>query len=364
MEMVTDRKEIVNYNNKYLLKTRTLGGAEHLVLPYVLDQKLNRKVEQPPEIWDGPLRYADLSTMIGKEYYFRSVCNGFTARGQTPDTPSEAHQCHFLHQDDPYLRLGPYKVEVVSRRPFIALYHELFSEAEMDYMVEVSRPNLSRGRHVEQSNVGNHKHEYRSGKKTRIVSKSVQHWIQDVVYHYLISDPMAKDDDDSFTVGDDVMFRLAKKLEVATGLNITGKYASTPFQTTNYGLGGLCETHVDPHGYIEGVELPPSRELLVKSGDMLATVMGWISGEPEGGATAFIAPHKEVTVWPTRGAAAFWYDLDMKGYRDQDSMHGGCPVISGTKWIVNKWIYYYNQWPKYTCSLDPTEKFSGFRKFY
>ena len=24
------------------------------------------------------------------------------------------------------------------------------------------------------------------------------------------------------------------------------------FQTTNYGLGGLCEKHMDPHGYIEG----------------------------------------------------------------------------------------------------------------
>lgn len=63
---------------------------------------------------------------------------------------------------------------------------------------------------------------------------------------------------------DRTLFKLSKKLELATGLNITSKYASTPYQVTNYGLGGLCETHVDPHGYLDGnVELPPNRKNLV-----------------------------------------------------------------------------------------------------
>jgi hypothetical protein len=38
-------------------------------------------------------------------------------------------------------------------------------------------------------------------------------------------------------------------------MNITGRYSSTSFQTTNYGLGGTCDTHMDPFGYIEGIEI-------------------------------------------------------------------------------------------------------------
>jgi len=73
-------------------------------------------------------------------------------------------------------------------------------------------------------------------------------------------------------------------------------------------FSGLCETHIDPHGYLEGeVELPPSRAELRRSGDMAMTIMGWIGDQtPVGGATAFVAEGKEVTVWPRRGSAAFW----------------------------------------------------------
>jgi prolyl 4-hydroxylase len=48
-------------------------------------------------------------------------------------------------------------------------------------------------------------------------------------------------------------------------------------------------------------------------------------------------------VTPRRGALAFWYDLDAKGYRMPSTIHGGCPVLKGSKWILNKWVYYFNQ---------------------
>ncbi len=40
------------------------------------------------------------------------------------------------------------------------------------------------------------------------------------------------------------------------------------FQVTNYGLGGLCESHADPHGYLEGMHLPPERQQLVYTGEL------------------------------------------------------------------------------------------------
>ena len=35
---------------------------------------------------------------------------------------------------------------------------------------------------------------------------------------------------------------------------------------TNYGLGGLCEVHVDPHGMMESESLPKSRQYLKYTG--------------------------------------------------------------------------------------------------
>ncbi|KAG7277837.1 hypothetical protein CRUP_006737 [Coryphaenoides rupestris] len=48
-------------------------------------------------------------------------------------------------------------------------------------------------------------------------------------------------------------------------------------------------------------------------------------------------------VKPTRGTAVFWYNYlsDGKGWvgeQDQYSLHGGCVVTQGTKWVANKWI--------------------------
>jgi len=50
---------------------------------------------------------------------------------------------------------------------------------------------------------------------------------------------------------------------------VTSKYSATPFQTTNYGLGGLCEIHMDPHGYIEGKEVPITRLKEIKENFIL-----------------------------------------------------------------------------------------------
>ncbi|XP_041944297.1 transmembrane prolyl 4-hydroxylase-like [Alosa sapidissima] len=48
-------------------------------------------------------------------------------------------------------------------------------------------------------------------------------------------------------------------------------------------------------------------------------------------------------VKPTKGAAVFWYNYlsDGRGWvgeQDEYSLHGGCVVTSGTKWVSNNWI--------------------------
>jgi len=40
-------------------------------------------------------------------------------------------KCGYLHHFDPYLRLGPFKVEIILRSPYLSILHELLTEEEI-----------------------------------------------------------------------------------------------------------------------------------------------------------------------------------------------------------------------------------------
>ncbi len=98
------------------------------------------------------------------------------------------------------------------------------------------------------------------------------------------------------------------------------------------------------------MELTHEREGLKLSGDMIGTFMAWLKDCEEGGATAYIVDHFEGVIMPEKGAAAFWYDLVSNGQRDVTTRHGGCPVIKGSKWILNKWLFLFDNFKKFPCS--------------
>ena len=105
------------------------------------------------------------------------------------------------------------------------------------------------------------------------------------------------------------------------------------------------------------------------TGDTVATVMGWLSSTQAGGATTFHNGVDLVRLWPTRGAAGVWYSLYTDGsmvgqvlpkictlnisyiLKDNAVYHGGCPVLAGHKWIVNKWVMSFDQWNRIPCDL-------------
>ena len=99
-----------------------------------------------------------------------------------------------------------------------------------------------------------------------------------------------------------------------------------------------------------------------------------------GGATAF--PRAGVAVRPTKGGAAFWYNLKRSGKPDPMTLHGACPVLLGHKWgkrtityfviiqrkciiiiscilfkliVSNKWIRETAQTFHRPCTLDANE---------
>ena len=253
-------------------------------------------------------------------------------------------------------------MEILQKDPFRMIFHDFLSEDEIDFLINYSVPRLSTAREKYASNRGVKKNNYES-KQVRVVSKTVQCWIDDVLFNKTSLDSDSELSK-NFDVVHPILVKLSKKIEAASRMNVIGRFSSTQYQTTNYGLGGLCETHIDPHGYIEGMELTPDRQGLIRTGDMIATFMAWLNNVDDGGYTAFDHVNYEQRLEPSRGSAAFWLDLDKKGYRELRSSHMGCPVLKGSKWILNKWIYYYDQFKNFPCGLKSNEPMEAFTKFY
>ena len=70
--------------------------------------------------------------------------------------------------------LGPFKLEVMLIKPYRVVFHDFLSEAEMEWMIEYSKPRLSQSRGISASNFEGARHEFREGKRTRTVHKTVQ----------------------------------------------------------------------------------------------------------------------------------------------------------------------------------------------
>ncbi|VEL34536.1 unnamed protein product [Protopolystoma xenopodis] len=69
-----------------------------------------------------------------------------------------------------------------------------------------------------------------------------------------------------------------------------------------------------------------------------------------GGATAFT--RLGARIWPKRGAAAFWWNLLPNGDGDLRTRHAACPVLAGSKWVMNLWFHERGQEFIRPCELE------------
>ena len=276
-------------------------------------------------------------------------------------------KCRLLHHQDPYLRIGPFKEEQMSHRPYLVVFHDILSEKDIKVLVQESRPKLSLARTFDSDGGAQTNNEIKSGKRRRQIHKTVQAWLEDVEWPSIKhpSDYVGK----NYTrMVNPTLWKLNERISLATQLVSNTHTSGSVMQVTNYGLAGICEHHIDPHGIMESDEeyYRKAKPHLFIKGDILATFMAWLSHTEEGGGTAFLSPGYESLIMPQKGSAGFWYDLYSDGFRDPTTLHGGCPVLKGSKWILNKWIHWFDNFQKFPCNVNKKAPFDSptFTKYY
>ena len=105
-----------------------------------------------------------------------------------------------------------------------------------------------------------------------------------------------------------------------------------PFQLQKYGITQEYRPHFD---WLDP-DSPGHRSHLLRGGQRLATFILYLSDVEEGGGTVF--PNIGLEVFPKKGNALFFLNTNINHQPDQQTLHGGSPVVNGTKIIANKWL--------------------------
>ncbi|XP_053312613.1 prolyl 4-hydroxylase subunit alpha-3 [Spea bombifrons] len=221
--------------------------------------------------------------------------------------------CLYDTNGSPHLILQPAKKEIVSLEPYVVLFHDFIRDLEAETIKELAAPGLARS--VVASGEKQAAAEYR-------ISKSA--WLKDTAH------PMIR--------------RIDTRIAAVTGLNVSVPYAEH-LQVVNYGIGGHYEPHFD---HATSRKSPLYR---TNTGNRLATFMIYLSSVDAGGSTAFIYANFSTPV--VKNAALFWWNLRRNGEGNEDTLHAGCPVLIGNKWVANKWIHEHGQEFNRPCALNP-----------
>ncbi|XP_017073422.2 prolyl 4-hydroxylase subunit alpha-1 [Drosophila eugracilis] len=197
--------------------------------------------------------------------------------------PSRLH-CRYNSSTTTFARIAPLKMEELSTDPYMVFFHDVIFDSEIDSILNSSAFTLSLVDDGQKSDIRSSKDSY---------------------------------------IGQ--VAKLEERVSDMTGLSMAG---SEEFSLINYGLGGHYILHHDYHDITD--KNRPTH------GERIATVLFYLGDVDSGGATIF--PLMNITVTPKKGSAVFWYNLHNSGAMHSKTLHSACPVISGSKYVLTKWI--------------------------
>lgn len=145
---------------------------------------------------------------------------------------------------------------------------------------------------------------------------------------------------------DDFIARIDNRICAITGF--TPEQGET-LHVGSYEPGGYVKAHTD---YFTLETLPEGSEL-TWGGWRVATFLIYLNDVEEGGETYFHMPG--IKIQPRKGSVIYWEYCNALGQMDDDTLHEGCPVTAGEKWIVTKW-FRQNGFPEIPLYVPPEKK--------
>jgi prolyl 4-hydroxylase len=233
-------------------------------------------------------------------------------------------KCFYGHNDSPWLKIGPFKIEENALDPYHVTILELLYEHECNDITEFLGPmlNFPPGR----MNLKTKKNDWTMKNCWPNEAQNVN------------------------------LQKLNLRIEHIAGLNANSfKNYSEPYMCGNYGIGGHYWIHPDYHQPNLNHYMPSS------SGNRVATVLTVLENPEAGGAT--IWPYAGISVFGKKGSGIFWHNLRKNDSPDVNTQHAACPVLLGQKWIGNKWVGYNSQWNRRNCHTKAETLFDPIRNF-
>lgn len=191
------------------------------------------------------------------------------------------------------------KVSMNMQRPRIAVFEEVLSRDECKKLIELSRPKLKRSMMVDMT----------TGEPRPDPTRTS-------------SGTFFKRNENAFIA------MLDKRIEELIQLPIQN---SEELQILNYQVGGEYKPHYD--------FFPPNLSgsaAYIARGQRVATLILYLNDVEEGGETDF--PEIGLKIIPKAGNALYFAYMNSSGQPDPLTLHAGCPVIKGEKWIATRWV--------------------------
>ena len=314
--------------------------------------------------------------MLLKEKVIKKLCSGkqtsfpLSSNGRN----HSVNRCLLVHNKYHYLRLGPFKFEIKNIHPFRTIIHDFLAPNEIYHITRSILPKLTHAESkpllIDASHKALQDPSYINNwhRASSIYFDEIDGDFDDRK-NFSIHDTFLRKDMSHDVIRDNrnhIMARLSKRIEWSTHLIITDEPDTQgKFKASLYGLGGMTENHSDSYDVENGKKLSASYEkYFKKAGDIIATLIIWISDVATGGGTYFSSSKAEDIMLPKEGSALLWINLNSSGYKNEQQSHGGCPVADGKKFIITKWYYDYFQYRKFPCETKPDNFLSMLNKWH
>ena len=123
-----------------------------IVHPYIVNENLQRKEKQPKKFkkikWferDESDPEENIRGMV-REEALSNICNKVLRGNWT-----NHFKCHLLHHFDPFLKLGPFKLEIKLNHPYRVILHDILNDEEIEHMIDLSKVSILEPKHLNHS---------------------------------------------------------------------------------------------------------------------------------------------------------------------------------------------------------------------